>query len=160
MVNKLDIFLVLEVYARVIHFHRFFFVSQRRFLTGLICEPQCWFPFLHADDILIFCKGSLSNVRCLLDVFNTYAPVSSQVLSPANTKIFPGSISHARLLNIAALFGFHVGTIPLVYLGFPIFVGKPKVLYFQAIVDQIKLATWKGTLLSIIGRFQLVKSII
>jgi hypothetical protein len=24
MVNKLDIFLVLEVYARVIHFHRFF----------------------------------------------------------------------------------------------------------------------------------------
>jgi hypothetical protein len=82
------------------------------------------------------------------------------VLSPANTKIFPGSISHARLLNIAALFGFHVGTIPLVYLGFPIFVGKPKVLYFQAIVDQIKLATWKGTLLSIIGRFQLVKSII
>ncbi|WJX84000.1 hypothetical protein P8452_66615 [Trifolium repens] len=64
-------------------------LRQRRFLTGLICEPQCWFPFLHADDIFIFC-----------------------------------SISHARLLDIAALFGFHVGTIPLVYLGFPIFVGR------------------------------------
>jgi hypothetical protein len=40
MVNKLDIFLVLEVYARVIHFHRFFFVSQRRFLAALLREPR------------------------------------------------------------------------------------------------------------------------
>ncbi|CAJ2671970.1 unnamed protein product [Trifolium pratense] len=54
------------------------------------------------------------------------------------------------------------GTIPFTYLGFPIFVGKPKVVYFQAIVENIKakLATWKGTMLSIMGRGQLVKSII
>jgi hypothetical protein len=34
---------------------------------------------LYVDNILIFCKGSLSNFRCLLDIFNAYALVTSQV---------------------------------------------------------------------------------
>jgi hypothetical protein len=54
------------------------------------------------------------------------------------SKIFPGYISHGRLLNISALLGFHVGTFPFTYPRFPIFVGQPKVLYLQAIVDKIK----------------------
>ena len=63
---------------------------------------------------------------------------------------------------LAQLSGFSVGTIPFQYLGCPIFQGKPKCIHFQHIVDQIKvkLATWKGVLLSIMGRVQLVKSII
>jgi hypothetical protein len=48
------------------------------------------------------------------------------------------------------------------YLGCPIFQGKPKVIHFRMITDKIrsKLATWKGTVLSIMGRVPLVKSII
>jgi len=63
---------------------------------------------------------------------------------------------------IANLLGFFVGTIPLQYLGCPIFQGKPKVIHFRMITDRIKnkLATWKGRILSIMGRVQLVKSII
>ncbi|PNX96428.1 ribonuclease H [Trifolium pratense] len=53
-------------------------------------------------------------------------------------------------------------SIPFNYLGCPIFVGKPKVIYFKAIADKIKvkLASWKGALLPIVGRVQLVKAII
>jgi len=67
-----------------------------------------------------------------------------------------------RTQMIAALLGFTVGTVPFIYLGCPIFQGKPKVAHFQMVSDKIKakLATWKGSLLSIMGRVQLVKSII
>ncbi|GAU48881.1 hypothetical protein TSUD_406600 [Trifolium subterraneum] len=55
-----------------------------------------------------------------------------------------------------------VETIPFTYLGCPIFVGKPKVIHFQAVTDKIKikLASWKGALLSIMGRVQLIKAVI
>ncbi|PNX95709.1 hypothetical protein L195_g018903 [Trifolium pratense] len=44
----------------------------------------------------------------------------------------------------------------------PIFVGKPKAIQFQAMAGRIKvkLATWKGSLLLIMGRVQLVRSVI
>lgn len=63
---------------------------------------------------------------------------------------------------LAQLSGFMVGNISFQYLGFPIFNGKPKCIHFQPILDRInvKLATWKGVLLSIMGRIQLVKSIV
>jgi len=42
------------------------------------------------------------------------------------------------------------------------FTGKPKVDHYQMITDSLKakLSTWKGSVLSVMGRVQLVKSII
>jgi len=58
--------------------------------------------------------------------------------------------------------GFSPDSISFQYLGCPIFQGKPKCIHFRAIVDRIKvkLAYWKGALLSIMGRVQLIKSIV
>jgi len=63
---------------------------------------------------------------------------------------------------LAGLLGFTAGTIPFIYLRCSIFKGKPKAVYFQSTTDKIKskLSTWKGMVLSIMGRIQLVKSII
>ncbi|CAJ2638276.1 unnamed protein product [Trifolium pratense] len=63
---------------------------------------------------------------------------------------------------IANLLGFGAGNVPFNYLGCPIFIGQPKVIHFQAIADNIKvkLASWKGALLTIMGRVQLVKAVI
>ena len=68
----------------------------------------------------------------------------------------------ARVHMLVGMLGFSAGSIPFHYLGCPIFKGKSKVAYFQSISDRIKsmLSTWKGTFLSIMGRIQLVKSII
>ena len=65
-------------------------------------------------------------------------------------------------LMLVQMCGFSVGAIPFKYLGCPIFKGKPRCIHFRAIVDKIKvkLTSWKGSLLSIMGRVQLVKSIV
>jgi hypothetical protein len=47
-------------------------------------------------------------------------------------------------------------------LGVPIFKGKPKAIYFQPLVDKIKikLASWKASLLSYPGRCKVIKSVV
>jgi hypothetical protein len=117
---------------------------------------------LYADDIMIFCKGSKSNIRNLMHIFHLYGEVSGQVINKQKSKFYSGAISNSRLLSITNLLGFGSGSIPFNYLGCPIFVGKPKTIHFKAITDKIKMkmASWKGVLLSIMGRVQLVRSII
>jgi hypothetical protein len=111
---------------------------------------------------MIFCKGSKKNVRCLLTILNSYGDVSGQIVSKQKSKFYSGSIPFSRLVMISNLLGFNEGTTPFIYLGYPIFVGKPKSIHFRSIADKIKvkLASWKGSLLSIMGRVQLVKSVI
>lgn len=67
-----------------------------------------------------------------------------------------------RISRIASILGLSAGRLPFIYLGVPIFKGKPRRRHLQPIADKIKskLASWKGPLLSIIDRVQLVKSII
>jgi len=58
--------------------------------------------------------------------------------------------------------GVNIDSLPLTYLGVPIFEGGPKYVYFQPIADKIKnkLVAWKASLLSIAGRVLLIKSVI
>jgi len=60
------------------------------------------------------------------------------------------------------LIGFNKGSLPVTYLGVPIFKGKPEKSHLQPIADKIKskLSAWKASLLSIDGRVTLVKSVI
>lgn len=117
---------------------------------------------LYADDVLIFCTGTKRNLRILLTIFNKYSAVSGQIINVAKSRFFMGAMTGSRTQMIASLLGFNVGTLPFTYLGCPIFRGKLRVSHFKTITDRIKtkLATWKGTSLSIMGRVQLVKSII
>jgi len=117
---------------------------------------------LYADDIMIFCKGKISSINALLELFKAYALASGQVINPSKSTVYYGSISVSRINHITGLIGFNKGSLPFLYLGVPIFKGKPKKLFLQPIADKIKskLSSWKASLLSIAGRVVLVKSII
>lgn len=43
---------------------------------------------LYADDIMIFCKGKLSSITALMDLFNSYALASGQVINPSKSTVF------------------------------------------------------------------------
>jgi len=117
---------------------------------------------LYADDIMLFCKGNISGIHALRDLFLRYVECSGQFINPAKSTIFSGSISQSRLNQLVNLLGFNAGSLPFTYLGVPIFKGKPNSIFLQPLVDKIKqkLAAWKASLLSIAGRIQLVKSVI
>ena len=117
---------------------------------------------LYADDVFICCVGSKKNICCLLRIFQDYSDALGQFVNFEKSKLYTGAMSITRRNMLAQLSSFSVGTLPFQYLGCPIFQGKPKCIHFQPIVDRIKvkLATWKGVLLSVMGRVQLVKSIV
>jgi hypothetical protein len=111
---------------------------------------------------MLFCKGTASNIQVLSSFFARYAQISGQLINPQKSTLFAGSMTASRLNSIANSLGFSIGTLPFLYLGVPIFKGKPKALYFQPLVDKIKskLSSWKTSLLSYAGRCQLIKSVI
>lgn len=138
-------------------------VSSRRLLPMSYCRcislPT---HILYADNVLIFCTGTKRNIRVLLNIFHRYSEVSGQLINNAKIRLYTGAMHSSRAQMLSDMLGFTVGNIPFLYLGCPIFQGKPKVIHFQMISDRIKikLSSWKGSLLSIMGRVQLVKSII
>jgi hypothetical protein len=117
---------------------------------------------LYADDFMLFCKATSSNIQVLSSLFQRYAEASGQHVNPNKSFIFAGSVAHSRLNSIADSLGFNVGSLPFDYLGVPIFKGKPKKIHLQPIADKVKskLAGWKASLLSMAGRVQLIKSVI
>ncbi|GAU40289.1 hypothetical protein TSUD_362690 [Trifolium subterraneum] len=117
---------------------------------------------LYADYVMLFCKGTTANFKVLTYFFARYAQISGQFVNPQKSTIFVGVMSHARVHHIAQSLGFSVGTLPFIYLGVPIFKGKPKSIHFAPLLDKIKLklAKWKASLLSYVGRVQLLKSVI
>ncbi|GAU45776.1 hypothetical protein TSUD_24400 [Trifolium subterraneum] len=88
----------------------------------------------YADDLLIFCKGNISGLKALKDLFDNYALESGQVISTSKSTIFSGSITP----------------------------GKPETSHLQPVADKIKLklSAWKAFLLSMAGRVQLVRAVI
>lgn len=117
---------------------------------------------LYADDVLVFCKSHKRGLDALMKLFHDYGEASGQFLSLNKCKFYSGKISLAKSTRIVNSLGFSAGSFPFNYLGVPLFMGKPKRVHLQPIADRImlKFASWKGNLLSIMGRVELVKTVI
>lgn len=124
-------------------------------------ETQTPSHVMFADDIMVFYRASKQNLNNLMDIFKTYGDISGQMLSLNKCKFYIGSMSARRIKSIKVLLGFSVGSLPFFYLGVPIFKGKPRRIYLQPITDRIKvkLSAWKGSLLSTMGKVQLVNQL-
>ncbi|XP_019451698.1 PREDICTED: uncharacterized protein LOC109353792 [Lupinus angustifolius] len=116
---------------------------------------------LYADDIFLFCKGKKAELVELKKLIKDYAEASGQHVNSKCT-FYTASSSPRRIASLVSYLGFSVGSLPVQYLGIPLFKGRPKKIHLQPIADRIlaKLATWKGSTLSMTGRVELVRSII
>lgn len=133
-------------------------LTQIHATRGFLMPSHC----LYADDILIFCKGTLSNIRNIMDLFDDYGVYSGQLVNAAKSKFYSGSLPLSRISVIASITGFSHGCLPFTYLGIPLFKGKPRTLHLRPIYDKIKvkISAWRGRMLSIMGRVQLVNAVI
>ncbi|XP_057779947.1 uncharacterized protein LOC130998549 [Salvia miltiorrhiza] len=106
---------------------------------------------LYADDILIFCKASTQNARTLRDIFKRYGEFSGQICSSEKSHVYFGKgVSLCYQRHITRILCFSTAKLPMVYLGAPLFVGRPRATHLAAIKDRIinKFARWKGLQLS------------
>jgi hypothetical protein len=133
-------------------------LTQIRATRNLYIPSHC----LYADDILIFCKGTLANVKNIMKLFEDYGKYSGQVVNAQKSKFYSGALTLFRIHTITSITGFRHGSLPFSYLGILLFKGKPKSIHLRPVVDkiQIKLNAWKGRLLTIMGRVQLVNAVI
>ena len=87
---------------------------------------------------------------------------SGQIVNKAKSSVYLGKCARARAVSIRHILGIREGSLPFMYLGVPVFQGRPRMRYFQSIADKVrnKLSSWKGRLLSQAARGQLISSVI
>ena len=82
--------------------------------------------FLYADDVLLFGKASVHNIRAITDTFKLYGQLSGQVVNWEKSEIYFGScISEARILKLRQVMGIkralcHSPILVSLYLGEPL----------------------------------------
>src|SRR3954466_11997440 len=103
---------------------------------------------------MIFCRGDCKSLTSISNLLKDYAANSGQICNETKSIIYAGGLSWSRHCNLDGIIGFSIAYPPFLYLGVPIFVGKPKASYFLPLAGKIKqkLATWKANLLSMDGR--------
>ncbi|XP_042497584.1 uncharacterized protein LOC122076339 [Macadamia integrifolia] len=117
---------------------------------------------LFADDIFIFMNGSARYMKHLHEFLFKYQSFSGQKINLEKSKIFFGKIAPHRSRFISDFLGIAATDLPTKYLGVEIFKGRVKNSHLLPLLDKIKgrLAGWKGKILSMARRIELVKSVI
>ncbi|XP_057791195.1 uncharacterized protein LOC131008328 [Salvia miltiorrhiza] len=103
----------------------------------------------YADDIQIFRKASLRNAHKIKEILDFYGGLSGQICSSQKS-----NVSQAMQRSIVRELEFGMGSLPVNYLGVPLFSGRMKASYLRPIYDKIiqKFSRWKGLHLSMAGR--------
>jgi len=117
---------------------------------------------LYADDIFVFCKAVNKSLRNLNIFLKTYGDFLCQYVNNFKSIFFTMDNSTRFVTKIQRILSCSHGYFPFTYLGVPIFVGAPRGRFLNPLADKVKLklASWKGKSLSMMGRVQLVNTVV
>lgn len=111
--------------------------SALPYLARLLSLPEyVWLQqiFFYGNDILLFCRCNISNARTLSRLLALYGDIFEQKVNFSKSFIyFYSTISSAFRLAILDQIGMQL----VVYLGVPLFKGKPQTHCLQPIADKI-----------------------
>lgn len=117
---------------------------------------------LYVDDIMVFCKGTRKSLEALMSLFHSYGQASGQLLGLDKCRFYSKNLSSATVASIATTLALLLGiflspTLASLYL----LVGQKKFTWSQLQTElKLKLSSWKGSILSIMGQVQLIQSVI
>lgn len=124
---------------------------------GLLFLLTCYMGMM-----LSFFAGLIKEfVLALKNMLNNYGLASGYIVNLDKSSFFSTNKATVQQCNILKqITGFGRGYIPFQYLGVPIFQGVPKTKYFQEITNKAitHLQNWKGRMLSMMSRIQMVNS--
>ncbi|XP_071914052.1 uncharacterized protein [Coffea arabica] len=116
-----------------------------------------------ADDVLVFTNGSEVALKRVMRVLDDYQQASGQLINPQKSGyLVHPSLSPSRRRVIERITHFSRQALPIRYLGFPLYTGKSKAVYFGEVCQTVvaNVMSWKSRLLSTGGRLVLIKHVL
>ncbi|XP_039064928.1 uncharacterized protein LOC120210227 [Hibiscus syriacus] len=115
-----------------------------------------------ADDLFIFCHGSLESVLGVVSILDRFYELSGLRLNAMKSELFACGVPRCSLDLICIATGFKHGQLPVRYLGVPLVTRKLSSKDCSALLVRIndKIDKWSSKHLSFGGRLQLVKSVL
>ena len=118
---------------------------------------------LFADDVMLFCKASSSQVKMVLSTLNDFCMASGMKVNFDKSRVLCSkNVSRTRRDNFTNISSIRFTTNLGKYLGVPLRHGRVSRSMFSSVLEKINkgLASWKGSLLNQAGRVCLAKSVI
>ena len=116
-----------------------------------------------ADDLILFAEASVSQIKVIHKVLESFCGASGQKVSLEKSLIFFSENMHRDLANLISSESGIKGTKELCkYLGMPILQKRINKETFGEVIEKVssKLAGWKRRFLSFAGRITLTKSVL
>lgn len=115
-----------------------------------------------ADYLMVFSDRSLCSMEGIIDVFTDFTKFSGLNISLEKTTVYLGGVSRRNRISVQTRFSFEVGSLPVRYLGLPLFTKKMTMGDCTPMIDKIKrrIRSWTARFLSFAGLLQLLTSVI
>ncbi|KAK6803132.1 hypothetical protein RDI58_000916 [Solanum bulbocastanum] len=116
-----------------------------------------------ADDIIIFTSGRRQSLKLIMNTLSCYEGTSGQLINKAKSHfLLHSNAFRSTCVRVKRCTGFHQKEAPLMYLGCPIFIGRPKIIYFSDLTNKIvnKITGWQSKMLSYGGKATLIKHVL
>ena len=105
----------------------------------------------YADDVIIFCNGGRASVRKVMGVLTDYQRVSGQLVNASKSCcLLSKKVSGLRSQRVGEETGFARKSLPITYLGCPLYEGRRSKSLFAGIIDKVqaRLLSWQNRWLS------------
>ncbi|KAL4368125.1 hypothetical protein GQ457_05G003460 [Hibiscus cannabinus] len=115
-----------------------------------------------ADDLLLFCDDSLSQLKNVIRILRGFEIASGLKLNLEKSRLLGINVENDTVVRWASLLHCQSDNFPCQYLGLPLGAAKNSTQLWQPVVEifKKKLTGWKSKMLSFGGRITLVKSVL
>lgn len=114
-------------------------------------------------DVIIFTSGKRRSLKLIMDTLNTYETVSGQLINKHKSHFMvPTCAFNSIIRRIKRVTGFMQKNSPLPYLGWPIYIGRQRVIYYSDLVSKVlsRITGWQSKMLPYGGRAVLVNHVL
>jgi len=122
-------------------------------------QPSNDFPIIqYADDTLMLMQEDPIQLTHLKTILDNFALSTGLKVNFSKSSMFSINVPEATMVNLAAILGCQIGSMPFTYLGLPMGTTKPRMTDLTPLmVDRVeRRLSACSSLLSYTGRLQLI----
>lgn len=136
--------------------------SAHQFGYHPLCKNLRLTHLAFADDLMVLSDGKVRSVEGIVAVFDDFTKASGLCMSMEKSTIFLAGATEEVTLDIRTRFLFHVGQLPVRYLGLPLVTKCMTTQDYQPLPETIRkrIGSWTNRYLSYAGRLDLIGSVL